>query len=181
MNKMDENKLVHGNELVELLAGSDAIPTKYLSLFPQNVNGYKRQANLFFYGDGIDTGIVLIEWKVKQKKHEPAKHHSLSAVNLSDLITNHVNGAWNKPESPDYGNIARIAIDKMIKQRVDGIPILLTRDYIIAEGDTAAMMYTVIHHNLGTNHPTAKELASLIKQYEIKPAQAGQVLHHSLV
>ena len=109
MNKMDEKKLVHGKELVELLESSDAIPTQSSIMLPEKVNGYKRQAYCFFYGAGIDTGIVLIEWEVKQKKHEPAKHYSLSAVNLSDLITNYLNSIGNKPESPDYGNIANRA------------------------------------------------------------------------
>ena len=171
---MGEEKLVHGQRLVELLESSDAIPTQSSIIIPEKVNGYNRQGYCFFYGAGIDTGIVLMEWEVKPKKHEPAKYHSLSAVNLSDLITNYLNSIWNKPESPDYGNIASITIDKMIKQRLNDIPLLLTHDYKIAEEDIAVMMYNAIHHNLGINHPKANELSSLIKQYERKP-----VLTHS--
>lgn len=181
-----EKLLIHGRELVELLQDSNATPTKISTILPRKVNGYIRQAYCFFYEHPIDTGIVLIEWEIKPKNkyqnqgpNEPAIYHSLSAVNLSDLITNYSDSAKNKLESPDYDNIAKRAIDKMIKQRVAGIPPLLTPDYVIAEGDDAVSMYNTIHHNLGTNSPKANELASIITQYERKPLEREPVQRHS--
>lgn len=170
MSTMGGEKLAHGIELVERLSESNTILTQYYSLLQQRVNGYTVRAYFFFYKEGIDTGIVLTEWEVKQKKHEPEKRRSLSAVNLSDLIANYLTDEGSKP-CQDYCNIAKRVMDKMIKQRFNGIPLLLTSDYIIAQGD-AEKIYHTIHHSLGVNHPTSNELADIINRYEIRPVQA---------
>lgn len=149
---MDDN--IHGRELVDLLAESDAEIVPQQTLLDENeVNGHKIKGTVLSYNDGINIGIFYLSWDAPiKRRNEPdftqrsITYHNLAAVRL-------------KSNDEDA---AQQTIDALMEPSNARIPHLMTFRYLIAEEGKSAELYNV----LVTEPPaTARDLANVIGQY----------------
>ena len=129
---MDGNK--HGRALVGLLAGFDDQLESCSSSYPREkkVDSYILQTMYFNYG-GDNIALVLVKGEMMSKKHDPVAYYNLSLVNLGKE------------------GIDPKTIDDFVRQHIEGLPsmpVLLTSQYVIAEGNLAKNIYWQLANNI---------------------------------